>query len=97
MAYPTNPTSINIPGTVSHLNKQFASSIQKLGYLTGVRFAVRDTEVYDFQVQYAYIINSITTSPGYIVPKFVTSAHELIREVDKRIEEIKEQKAAEAA
>lgn len=89
MAQPV-AANINVHSTISHLNKSFGNTIQKLCHVTGIRTPVPGTEAYKFQVEYSYLINDVSRAPQYIVPKHVQNVHDLICKIETRIEELKD-------
>lgn len=67
------PKRIDRDQVVNYLNHAFAKAIQPLGNKN-----TKGTELYDHQVDFAYLIDSIQRSPEYIVSKIITDCNRLI-------------------
>jgi hypothetical protein len=71
MAY--EPKKIDRDQVVNYLNHAFAKAIQPLGNKN-----TKGTDLYNHQVDFSYLIDSIQRSPTYIVSKVITDCNRLI-------------------
>ena len=71
MAY--EQKSINRDQVIKYLNHAFAKATQHLGSKN-----VKGTDLYDYQVEFCYLIDNIKRGPNYIVSKVITEANKLI-------------------
>ena len=71
MAYESK--KIDRDQVVNYLNHAFARAIQPLGYKN-----TKGTDLYTYQVDFAYMIDNIQRSPTYIVSKIITECNRLI-------------------
>jgi hypothetical protein len=85
---------INLNDVVKYLNRAFAKAAYKASNNLGksaVRFKNDNgewdtTTLYDYQVDFAYLINKIQREPTYASRKAIQAANELIRELDAESE-----------
>lgn len=81
---------INIDEVVKYLNRAFSRATYSSSSVLGnkaIRFKNKDkvwetTSLYDYQVEFCYIIDEIQRSPKYIAVKAIQKAYALIREVE---------------
>lgn len=85
-----NDKKINIEQVVNYLNHAFAKASAKaapnIGYKalrTVTRGTVETTPLYDYQVEFSYLINEIQRGPIYIVPKLIQDANDLILKLEQ--------------
>ena len=69
----TDAMDSQIQKTIEHLVKTFNYGSR---HLRGN--AVKGTKLYELQVEFAYMLNNISQSSAYIVPKLVSLAYEFI-------------------
>jgi hypothetical protein len=62
---------------IREINRRFGQAVDKLG-----RDRTKGTKRYQMEVEFAYLINDIKTSPNYIVPMLMEQARELIDTVN---------------
>lgn len=70
---------INIDQVVNYLNHAFSKATQNRFPQTKNH---KGTDLYNYQVQFCYLIDDIQRGPRYIVPKLITEANELIAEIE---------------
>ena len=73
---------INTPQVLGYLNHAFAEALKEAAPVLGVR-NTRGTDLYNYQVEFCYLVDDIKRGPNYIVPKAITQANELIAEIRK--------------
>lgn len=80
---------INIDHVVRYLSHAFAKAMTKATSKIGnkalrsvVNGKVTTTSLYDYQVQFCYLIDDIQRGPTYIAPKKIQEANELIAKLD---------------
>jgi len=82
---------INIEDVVKYLNRAFNKAIYKNSHIIGKQ-AIRTrniqgkwetTPLYDYQVDFAYLINEIQRAPIYNARKAIHKANYLIREIEQ--------------
>lgn len=77
----TAPTQEDVERTVSYLTRAFANATFRAISVIGNK-AERNpplcTDLYDYQVDFSYLIDDIQRGPAYIVPKYVQEANDLI-------------------
>jgi hypothetical protein len=66
---------INVDQVVSFLNHTFAKAMQKSGVGNKNH---KGTLLYNYQVEFAHLVNEIQRGPVYITPKLITEANDLI-------------------
>jgi len=76
MAYESR--EINREQVVKYLNHAFAKAIQPLGNKN-----VKGTELYNHQVDFCYLIDSIQRDPTYIVSKVIADCNTLIDNINQ--------------
>jgi len=77
----TTATPLEVERTVSYLSRAFSNATFKASHIIGnkaERSVTSSTELYDYQVDFAYLIDNIQRCPAYIVPKYVQEANDLI-------------------
>ena len=90
--------SINIPEVVGYLNRAFSLALDKAQDTGNLgKQAVRKvdettgniitTPLYDYQVEFAYLIDNIQRSPAYIVPRYISEANSLLETVKELSEQ----------
>lgn len=81
---------INLDDVVKYLNRAFSRAVYNASNVLG-RSAIRfkntqgeweTTDLYDYQVDFAYLINKIQREQTYASRKAIQEANELIREVE---------------
>lgn len=81
---------INLDDVVKYLNRAFSKAAYKASDVLG-RSAIRfqneqglweTTTLYDYQVDFAYLINKIQREPTYASRKAIQGANDLIRELE---------------
>lgn len=75
---------INIPLTISYLERAFAEATRGMG--KAARMKTNDgrwleTPLYTHQVQFSYMLNEIRCGPRYIVPKVIQECNEYIERI----------------
>lgn len=82
---------INIEQVVNYLSHAFGKAasraIQKVGS-KAIRIENDDGSVdtsvlYDYQVEFCYLINEIQRGPSYIVPKIIQDTNDLISKLER--------------
>jgi enhancing lycopene biosynthesis protein 2 len=73
---------INIPQVVAYLNNAFSKATKPLGFKN-----IKGTKLYDYQVEFMYLIDSIQRDPSYMAPKAIARANSLIDEVCNEVSE----------
>jgi hypothetical protein len=84
---------INIEEVVKYLNRAFARTTYKANAKLGKtarRFKNKDgewetTPLYDYQVEFCYIIDDIQRAPKYISTKAIQKAYYLLEEIEKEV------------
>lgn len=71
MAYESK--KIDRDQVVNYLNHAFSKAVHPLGNKN-----VKGTKLYDYQVEFSYLIDSIQRSPEYIISKIITDCNRLI-------------------
>lgn len=82
---------INVDEVVNYLNRAFSKATSKASAELGNkairqknhRGVVEKTALYDFQVEFSYLIDNIQRGPGYIRPKVIQQANDLIHQVEE--------------
>lgn len=69
---------IDVEQVTTYLSRSFAMALQKATSTLGTKDISRGTVLYDYQVEFCYLIDDIQRGPSYIVPKLITQANELI-------------------
>lgn len=89
-----NERKINIPQVVNYLNHAFAKAMSKSANRLGGRATrtvvdgkVETTPLYDYQVEFCYLVDEIQRGPIYITPKVIQDANDLIARLEKEGEE----------
>lgn len=90
MAEKEKVKEINTNEVANYLNRAFAKAASKAAEKISAK-AVRaknvkgifeTTPMYDYQVDFCYLIDNIQRSPGYIIPKYIQQANELISKLE---------------
>ena len=74
---PEPKKKINVEKVVKYLNHTFSKAQQQAMVAVGNK-NVKGTSLYDFQVEFCYLIDHIERGPAYIAPKKISEANELI-------------------
>ena len=76
---------INVNQVVNYLNHAFSSAAQKVAPAIGTN-NTKGSKLYEYQVEFAYLINEIQRGPKNFVPKAISDANELISKMlDERM------------
>ena len=86
---PQDQQKINVDNVVRYLNRAFAEAMHNASAKIGSK-ALRTvskgktntTSLYDYQVNFCYLIDDIQRGPRYIAPKKIQEANELIAKLD---------------
>lgn len=70
---------INIKAVSTELSQRFTDVTRS------ARNNSKGTHLYDWQVEFSYLMDNIQRGPKYIVPKYVSIAHHFINTVDAAI------------
>lgn len=73
---------INVEQVVTYLNHAFSRAQQKVIQAIGNR-NFKGTRLYDYQVDFCYLIDEIQRGPAYILPKTIQDANQLISSLEK--------------
>lgn len=76
MARREEKKEINLEQVIAYLTNSFSKASRHLGYKNQ-----KGSALYDFQVEFMYLIDDIRRGPKYFAPKLITTANELIEEV----------------
>ena len=68
--------------TIAYLNYAFKQAIDKASPVLG-RDNTVGTKLYEYQVDFSYIINDIVNGPQCLEPKEIVKAHKLIQEINQ--------------
>jgi hypothetical protein len=82
---------INLPQVVGYLNHAFAKAMSKASSALGnkaVRIVhddgrIETTTLYEYQVDFCYLIDEIQRGPTYIIPKVIQDANDLIARLER--------------
>jgi hypothetical protein len=82
---------INVDQVVSYLSHAFSKAQSRAMARIGSKAVrtvksngeVETTTLYDYQVEFCYLIDEIQRGPAYIVPKIIQDANELIARLDQ--------------
>lgn len=72
---------INIDQVTRYLSATFNRITRNLGFNNSV-----GTQLYDLQVEFAWLLHEIKTGPVYIVPKHIQTANEMLAELETELE-----------
>jgi len=67
----------DIERTIAYLCRAFSNATFKASHIIGNKVD-STTELYRYQVDFAYLIDNIQRCPSYIMPKYVQEANDLI-------------------
>lgn len=67
----------NIDQTISYLRNAFTNATRNLGFKNH-----KGTNLYDYQVEFSWIMHEITNGSWYAIPDYVKKANELIDEIN---------------
>jgi hypothetical protein len=88
---------INTEQVVSYLSHAFISAMKKAQPLVGNRNH-KGTTLFEYQVDFCYLVDEIQRGPEYILPKIIQDANQLIVELEREtFQYVDEAKAAQAA
>lgn len=76
----TETKKIDIEQVVNYLNFAFAKATSDFATLNGSKNH-KGTNLYDYQVEFCYLVDDIQRGPRYIAPKKISRANELIGEI----------------
>lgn len=77
---------INVEQVVSYLSHTFARSVQKMAPVIGTR-NTKGSKLYEYQVEFCYLIDEIQRGPTYILPKIIQDANQLILNLEREVKE----------
>lgn len=80
---------INVEQVIGYLNHAFIRAQQKAIPAIGNR-NFRGSKLYDFQVDFCYLIDEIQRGPVYILPKIIQDANQLIVALERQTYEKEE-------
>ena len=83
------PKKINLVQVVNYLNHAFQKAMTKTSIPHKAVASVNNgkrttTPLYDYQVEFTYLIDNIQRGPAYIIPKLIQEANELIEDLENR-------------
>jgi|SRR5271157_682420 len=91
---------INTEQVISYLSHAFSSAMKKAQPLVGNRNH-KGTTLYEYQVDFCYLVDEIQRGPEYILPKIIQDANQLIVELEKEtfqyVEDARQAQAAQEA
>ena len=70
-------TNNSVESQIRDINRRFGYAIEKLG-----RARDKGTKRYQMEVEFAYLLNDIKTSPNYVIPMLIEQAYELVDTVN---------------
>ena len=73
---------INVEQVVTYLSHAFSRAQQKSIQVIGNR-NLKGSKLYDFQVDFCYLIDEIQRGPVYILPKVIQDANQLILALER--------------
>lgn len=73
---------INVEQVVQFLSRAFSNAMNKASNVLG-RDNSRGTKLYEYQVEFCYLVDEILRGPVYIVPVHIQSANELIAKLEQ--------------
>src|SRR5271157_992718 len=73
---------INVEQVVTYLSHAFSRAQQKAAQVIGNR-NFKGSKLYDFQVDFCYLIDEIQRGPVYILPKVIQDANQLILALER--------------
>lgn len=79
---PNRDKKIDTDRVVEYLNRAFSNAMYKASDKLGRGVPSKGSKLYDYQVDFCYLINSIQRDPGYILPKKIQEANDLITELE---------------
>lgn len=71
---------IDIEQVVNYLSFAFAKATSDFAALNGSKNH-KGTDLYDYQIEFCYLVDDIQRGPRYIAPKKISEANELIDKV----------------
>jgi len=82
---------INLPQVVNYLNHAFAKAMSKAIPALGNKATrtvfddgqVETTALYEYQVDFCYLVDEIQRGPTYIIPKVIQDANDLIARLER--------------
>ena len=80
--------TIDIERVVGYLSHSFANATKPLGskaVRTVEKGRVTTTALYDYQVNFCYLIDAMQRGPVYIAPKMIQRVNDLIEEVKQYV------------
>lgn len=75
---------IDTERVIEYLNRAFLGALTKYREKYGWDNSKGST-IYEYQVDYCYLIRSIKREPSYIIPKKIQLANELIAELEQEV------------
>ena len=84
------PREVKVSEVTNYLNRAFAKAAIKAAKRIGIkavrsrnaRGKIETTPMYDYQVEFCYMINKIQRGPKYIAPKVIQEANDLIASLE---------------
>lgn len=73
---------INVEQVVTYLSHAFGRAQQKASHVIGNR-NYKGSRLYEFQVDFCYLIDEIQRGPVYILPKVIQDANQLILALER--------------
>jgi len=77
---------INVEQVVSYLSHTFARAVQKMVPIIGNR-NTKGSKLYEYQVEFCYLMDEIQRGPTYILPKIIQDANQLIASLERETKE----------
>lgn len=84
----SNPIVEVTPQLIAQASDSFSAACSRLSSVVGSRANNKGTELYDYQVEFAYLMREITDGPIYIAPKYLTKIDELVLSMYSKAREI---------
>lgn len=82
---------VNIEQVLNYLQHSFSRAATKAAPKIGskaIRFVnehnkIETTRLYDYQIEFCYLVNEIQRGPTYIIPKIIQDTNDLISKLDR--------------
>lgn len=78
MAYVRRETIYDLNREINFLNTKFREATKKYGSKN-----LQGTDLYDYQVEFAYKLNKLNYAPSHVLHKIVFNIHSYINEISK--------------
>lgn len=72
-----------IERSVSVLNRAFRDAMEEFKVRTGNTTNTKGTDLYNYQVEFSYIIDNIQRGPAFAAVSYIAEANELIARMNK--------------